>query len=214
MAGPGLFGWRQMTSTAVLLVLVVIALLVTIIVFDVFTLGSKGRLNALRQWQTLIGTMLGFVTGAGVLAISSAIQDETQLRRNQEALVQVGHALRVEAKDLDGVLARAQLLRETLMPSDPNKPAGCSGPVNELVDAFQRETPIYTAAVPNFIEVGEPNLALFVSFYASFEELARAAKQYSDAGCPVVAKETVALFYGRIDAARADFASIAAIYKR
>ncbi|KQV08701.1 hypothetical protein [Devosia sp. Root105] len=202
-----------MTSTAVLLVLVVIALLVAIIIFDVFTLGTKGRLNALRQWQTLIGTMLGFVTGAGVLAISSAIQDETQVRRNQEALVQVGNALRVEARDLDGVLARAQLLRDTLMPSDPNKPAGCSGTVNELVDAFQRETPIYTAAVPQFIAVGEPNLALFVSFYAGFEELARAAKQYGDNGCPVVAKETVALFYGRIDAARADFARIAAIYK-
>ena len=202
-----------MTSTAVLLVLVVIALLVAIIIFDVFTLGTKGRLNALRQWQTLIGTMLGFVTGAGVLAISSAIQDETHVRRNQEALVQVGNALRVEARDLDGVLARAQLLRDTLMPSDPNKPAGCSGTVNELVDAFQRETPIYTAAVPQFIAVGEPNLALFVSFYAGFEELARAAKQYGDNGCPVVAKETVALFYGRIDAARADFARIAAIYK-
>jgi hypothetical protein len=203
-----------MTSTAVLLVLVVIAILVAVIAFDVFTLGTKGRMNALRQWQVLIGTMLGFVTGAGVLAISSAIQDETQLRRDQEALVQVGNALRVEAKDLDGVLARAQLLRETLMPSDPNKPAGCSGTVNELIDAFQRETPIYTAAVPNFIEVGEPNLALFVSFYASFDELARAAKQYGDDNCPVVSPETVTLFYDRIDAARADFASIAEIYTR
>ncbi|OEO33323.1 hypothetical protein VW23_000045 [Devosia insulae DS-56] len=202
-----------MTSTAVLLVLVVIAVMVAIIIFDVFTLGTKGRLNALRQWQALIGTMLGFVTGAGVLAISSAIQDETQVRRDREALVQVGHALRVEARDLDSVLARAQLLRETLMPSDPNKPAGCSGTVNELVDAFQRETPIYTAAVPNFIEVGEPNLALFVSFYAGFEELARAAKQYADNGCPVVAKETVTLFYSRVDAVRADFATIAEIYK-
>src|SRR5215207_386018 len=115
-----------MTSTAVLLVLVVIAVMVAIIIFDVFTLGTKGRLNALRQWQALIGTMLGFVTGAGVLAISSAIQDETQVRRDREALVQVGNALRVEARDLDSVLARAQLLRETLMPSDPNKPAGCS----------------------------------------------------------------------------------------
>lgn len=202
-----------MTSTAVLLVVVVIALVVAIIAVDVFTLGTKGRLNALKQWQVLIGTMLGFVTGAGVLAISSAIQDETQVRRDREALVQVGNALRVEASDLDGVLARAQMLRDTLMPSDPNKPAGCSGPVNELVDAFQRKTPIYAAAVPNFVEVGEPNLALFVSFYAGFEELARAAKQYSDDGCPVVAKETVALFYGRIDAVRADFEKIAAIYK-
>lgn len=202
-----------MTSTAVLLVLVVIALLVAVIAFDVFTLGTKGRLNALKQWQVLIGTMLGFVTGAGVLAISSAIQDETQVRRDREALVQVGTALKVEASDLDSVLARAQLLRDTLMPSDPHKPAGCSGPVNELVDAFQRETPIYSAAVPNFVRVGEPNLALFVSFYAGFEELARAAKQYGDNGCPVVAKETVALFYGRIEAARADFARIAAIYK-
>lgn len=202
-----------MTSTAVLLVLVVIALLVAVIVFDVFTLGTKGRLNALKQWQVLIGTMLGFVTGAGVLAISSAIQDETQVRRDREALVQVGTALKVEASDLDSVLARAQLLRDTLMPSDPHKPAGCSGPVNELVDAFQRETPIYSAAVPNFVRVGEPNLPLFVSFYAGFEELARAAKQYGDNGCPVVAKETVAMFYGRIEAARADFARIAAIYK-
>ena len=202
-----------MTSTAVLLVLVVIALLVAVIAFDVFTLGTKGRLNALKQWQVLIGTMLGFVTGAGVLAISSAIQDETQVRRDREALGQVGTALKVEASDLDSVLARAQLLRDTLMPSDPHKPAGCSGPVNELVDAFQRETPIYSAAVPNFVRVGEPNLALFVSFYAGFEELARAAKQYGDNGCPVVAKETVALFYGRIEAARADFARIAAIYK-
>jgi len=202
-----------MTSTAVFLVLIVIAILVAVIAFDVFTLGTKGRLNALRQWQVLIGTMLGFVTGAGVLAISSAIQDETQVRRDREALVQVGNALRVEASDLDSVLARAQLLRGTLMPSDPQKPAGCSGVVNELVDAFQRETPIYSAAVPNFVKVGEPNLALFVSFYAGFEELKRAAKQYGDNGCPVVAKETVALFYGRIDAVRADFAKITAIYK-
>ena len=202
-----------MTSTAVLLVSVVIVLLIGVIAFDVFTIGTKSRLNALRQWQGLIGTMLGFVTGAGVLAISSAIQDEVQLKRNQEALVQVGNALRVEAEDLDGVLTRAQLLRDTLMVTDPAKPVGCGGPVNEIIDAFQRETPIYAAAIPNFVEVGEPNLSLFVSFHAGFQELARAAKQYSDDGCPVVANETVALFYERVDAARADFAKIVSIYQ-
>jgi len=202
-----------MTYAAILLVVGVIALLVAIIVFDVFTLGTKGKLSALKQWQTLIGTMLGFVTGAGVLALSTAIQDETRHERNQQALVQVGNALRVEASDLDGVLSRAQSLGPSLMPSDPNKPPGCSGPVNEMIDAFQRETPIYTAAVPNFIEVGEPNLALFVSFYAGFEELARAAKQYADDGCPIVSKDTVGLFYSGIEDTRADFAKIAQSYK-
>jgi hypothetical protein len=52
--------------------------------------------------------------------------------------------------------------------------------------------------------------------FVSLPELgspARAAKQYGDSGCPDVATETVALFYGRIDAVRADFAKIAAIYK-
>lgn len=200
-----------MTSTAVLLVLIVIALLVAVISFDVFTLGTKGRLGALRQWQGLIGTMLGFVTAAGILAISSAIQDEALVRRNNEALQQVGAALWVEATDLDDVLNRTQQLRHAIMVSDTTQ-SGCPGAVNELVDAFQRETPIYAAAVPHFIDVGEPNLSLFVSFYGNFGELARAAKQYSDLGCPVVAEETAELFFSRVEVARAAFEKIALIY--
>jgi len=199
-----------MISTAIAIVALVILSLAMTIFIDVTTEGRLTSLALLRQWQTLIGTMLGFVTGAGILAISSAISDRTEHVRQQEELQRVGEALLVEASTLDEVLQRAEGLRAVLERAKDT----CAPEVLEINASIHHDTPMYDAAVPHFVAVGAPNLSLFVGFYATYGELERNLASYVDRGCPPVGPETEALIFAKLASARTAFRAIAAEYKR
>lgn len=197
-----------MLVISILVVVVVIAAVAVTILFDMLTEKDYRVLVTLRQWQTLVGAILGFVTGAGIIAISTEVQNDSERLREAEQLKRVGEALFTEAKMLDTVLARAELMRAVFSAGNGT----CTSDVLELTHTFQRETPIYDVAIPHFVEVGAENLSLFVNFYGTFGELERDLASYVSASCVAPRPDVETLVFEKIASARKAFTAIAAQY--
>jgi len=199
-----------MIPTAILIVALVIVALSALIVVDIRTGGENPQLGLLRQWQTLIGTMLGFVTGAGILAISTAISAETEQARKADELRRVGEALLVEASTLNEVLKRAEGLQARIDSAN----GSCPSQVLDINASMARDTPMFDAAVPHFVAVGAPNLSLFVGFYATYGELRRNLASYVSHGCPPVSPGTAVSVFEKLASARKAFDVIEAHYRK
>lgn len=198
-----------MISIAITVVALVILALGAMIVIDISTGGRLAALGILRQWQTLIGTMLGFVTGAGILAISTGISDRSDALRRQDELQRVGEALLVEARTLDEVLGRAAGLRAAFETAKRS----CPSELLEINASIHHDKPMYDAAVPHFVAVGAPNLSLFVDFYGTYGEIERNIASFVSRGCPPVGPEAEASVFAKLAAARKAFQAIEAEYR-
>jgi hypothetical protein len=192
----------------IMLVVLIISAVSALILFDVFTDEEYSALVTLRNWQTLVGAILGFVTGAGIIAISTTMQIESDQLREAEQLKRVGEALIIEAETLDSVLGRAEGLRGVI----DGVAGACPSDVLELAHSFQRETPIYDMAIPHFVEVGAANLSLFVSFYGTYGELQRDIASWVSADCIATQPNIKGLFFDKLAAGRKTFAALAAQY--
>ena len=84
--------------------------------------SEKKSMTLLRHWQDLIGTMLGFVTGADILAMSTAIQNDTEQQPKTEELHRVGWALLVEAQTLDNILEQTEGMRALIKAGNGGSP--------------------------------------------------------------------------------------------
>lgn len=67
--------------SAIAVLCVALVGLTTIILFDVNAKGWPNWLGTLRDWQGTIGTVAGFLSAAGALMLSAAIQDNAELAR-------------------------------------------------------------------------------------------------------------------------------------
>jgi hypothetical protein len=77
--------------------------------------SEKKSITLLRDWQDLIGTMLGFVTGAD-------IQNDTEQQPKTEELHRVGWALPVEAQTLDNILEQTEGMRALIKAGNGGSP--------------------------------------------------------------------------------------------
>jgi hypothetical protein len=197
-------------------VALIVAGLVVVILTDIRTDGSVSWIGRLRDWQTMLGTLIGFATAAGILALSTAFQDEATAERNAEATIHAGRALAIEARSMNDVLQRVRQAVTTFHAvsgsAEASNSAGCSGVIQELDNAFVRNTPIYESIAPKLADFGDPNLALFVNFYATHSGIVRDGDFYVSKGCPPTRPEVATQFMKRLDDANDYYQRIAKIY--
>lgn len=200
---------NNMLVISIILVSLIISAVSALILFDIFTDNDYSALVTLRDWQTLVGAILGFITGAGIIAISTEVQNDSERLRETEQLKRVGEALLIEAATLDHVLGRAEGMREIFNAADGK----CPSSVLELAHTFQRDTPIYNVAIPYFVDVGAENLSLFVSFYGTYGELQRDLASWVSADCSAAQPNIKVLYFEKLAAGRKAFAALAAQYR-
>ena len=71
-------------------------------------------LDALKSWQQLIGAVLGFLGAAGVLVLSTAIQEDQTQRRAIDAAHAIGFGLALEVERMAIGLKLGQQIAATI----------------------------------------------------------------------------------------------------
>ena len=177
---------------AVLLIIVVLAAAVFAVGTDVVGRPAGQRLHALKDWQSLIGAVLGFMGAAGVLVLGTAIQDDQTRAAQVEREHAIGYGLALETERLaNGLLSAVSIVN--IIASSPNQDYAltCNNFIATLNDILPRETPVWTAALGNMIAFGDNNLAVFVRFYGLYDELVVDAQRFNRVLCDADGKNQI-----------------------
>lgn len=159
--------------SALAVLCVALAGLSTIILFDVRAKGWPDWVSTLRGWQNTIGTVAGFLSAAGALMLSAAIQNNAELARSERASLAIGQALAYEVERLTGPLQTAYGIAQSIAPDDAALPEVCMNLMRDMSRTMIDETPVYTAVLGETPSFGEYNLALFTRIYAFFHDFRR-----------------------------------------
>jgi hypothetical protein len=164
------------------LVVVVVAGVATIIGLDLSGRPPGQRLGGVKEWQPLLGAVLGFLGAAGVLVASNVIQAEAARGRALQANHAIGMALALEAERLFvGVRGGLSIGGQIDAMADPQAGAVCRSYAATLRRILSPNTPIYSAALGSVGDFGDYNLAVFVRFYAAYQDFLR---DLDDPGLP------------------------------
>jgi hypothetical protein len=176
--GPGL-----LTYAAVALLIGVVASVGAVLGADTRRQPGGHVLDTLRQWQGLLGSMLGFLSAAGVLVLGQAIQTyQAQTKADQTAHA-IGYGLAIEAERLASGLATGASMGRSATFVGVDLTHECQSYTDFAARALPAETPVYTAVLGNMAEFGDENLAMFVRFYAFYDDLRRELADMRSADC-------------------------------
>jgi hypothetical protein len=192
-------------AAAILLILVVLAASVFAVGSDVFRRPAGERLHALKDWQGLIGAVLGFMGAAGVLVLGTAIEGEQERQRAAAEEHAIGYGLALEAERIANGLATV-LGIVNLIQSDPDQDyqRTCDNFITTMTDVLDRETPVYDAALDDMIAFGDNNLSLFVRFFSLHGEIVQDLGRFDRKWCELDPQTQIADF-GRRAALDLDF---------
>lgn len=145
--------------------------LTAIIVLDVRAKGWSRWISTLHDWQGTLGTVAGFLSAAGALMLSTAIQSNAEVARSERAAMSIGLALAYEVERMVGPLQTAySIVRDVDLDSDTVIDA-CQSVYTYLADYTIDDTPVYDASLAQTLDFGDYNLALFTRFYAFYHDL-------------------------------------------
>jgi hypothetical protein len=169
---------------AAVLIFAVLAALVLLLYLDLRHTDRANWLSELKQWQGLIGSVLGFLGAAGVLVLSNAIEAEEADARAARVAEAIGYGLALEAEKLSIGLATGRTIGEMItLEDDPNLAGTCLSYRQTLQRVLSPETPVYHAVLGNMVDFGDENLGVFVRFFSFYTELLRGLAQVDEAAC-------------------------------
>src|SRR3569833_2707464 len=154
----------------VALLIFVVAAIAAHLALDLQRTEHRHWLDALKTWQQLIGSVLGFLGAAGVLVLSTAISQETDQIKAANSAHAIGLGLAYEVQALGVGLKAAQAVGQYDL-TLPNPGEKCIGYAQTLLDVMVTNTPGYAAVLPRMVDFGDANLHDFVTFYALFSFL-------------------------------------------
>jgi hypothetical protein len=169
--------------SAIAVLCLALAGLTTIILFDVRAKGWPNWLSTLRDWQSTLGTVAGFLSAAGALMLSSAIQSNAEAERADRAAAAIGQALAYEVERMVGPLQTAYSIATTISPADAALPHVCTNLMRDMLQTLVDATPVYDAVLGQTPDFGDYNLALFTRTYAYFHDFRREIGTDADARC-------------------------------
>jgi hypothetical protein len=175
------------------LALVVFVLVATVGVLG-WDFGSRPpgqRLSSVREWQTLIGAVLGFLGAAGVLVFSATLERDQEAYRSDREARAIGLGLAIEAErltlDLQG--GRYMITNMTFEGADGSRQ--CAILFEELARLLDSETPVYDAVLPRMVDFGDDNLQSFVRFYGVYRDINSLVRNHRPDDCSeALAKNT------------------------
>ena len=185
-------------AAAILIALVLAAAIFTV-GSDVFRRPGGERLDALREWQGLIGAVLGFMGAAGVLVLGTAIEGDQERQRVAEREQAIGYGLALEAEGMANGLASI-LGIVNLIKADPGQDdqRTCDNFITTMIAVLDRETPVYDSALNDMMAFGDDNLALFVRFFGLYGEIVRDLRQFDRTWCELDPATQIADFERRV----------------
>lgn len=198
---------------AIALIVVVVFAIVGLLTLDLRRTDHAHWLDALKTWQGLIGSVLGFLGAAGVLVLSTSIQSDAEVRRATAASHAIGLGLAYEVQAMGvGLRAAQQVGHKDLAAADPG--STCLGYAQTLQQALITTTPVYSAVLPRMVDFGDENLHAFVTFHSLYANLLRTVPDVIDHDCTDAATAPVFLAWlvGQVDQIMLYYGEIAANY--
>ena len=164
--------------------------LTAVIVTDVHQQGWGNWLGVLREWQSTLGTVMGFVGGAGVLILGTALDRQAEADREDHAAHAIGQALAYEAERMAGALELGRQFAAGIDMTDPVRVSQACGSMARAVhEQMQERTPVFDASVQRLVDFGDQNLSNFVRFYAFYADLRQTLANVDEATCSGISGE-------------------------
>jgi len=147
--------------------------LVMLIASDVWANGWRSWVRTINSWQGTLGTVAGFLSASGVLMLSTAIQQDSEIQRANAKANAIGLAL---AYEVERMIAPLQYTYHTATGVDRTSEDlvdHCVLLVSALHESMIDTTPVYNAVLGNTLDFGAFNLALFTRFYSFYVDFRR-----------------------------------------
>jgi hypothetical protein len=200
---------------AIALVAAVVASLLVLLYLDLRPYARGQWVERLRDWQSLIGAVLGFLGAGGVLVLGLAVEAEQEQRRALQAAHSIGFGLALEVERLAVGLRVGRDIGATIDFSVDNAgqlPATCYYFSQAVQRVLAPGTPVYDAVLPRMVDFGDANLGVFVRFYSFYADFARALQQVDQAACNDAAEDEIRYIISQIDGGLGFYEIIAKAY--
>jgi hypothetical protein len=200
---------------ALALLIIVVAVLLSLLALDLGRRENRHWLDAVKSWQQLIGSTLGFLGAAGVLVLSTAIQSNNDQVKAAKTAYTIGYGLAQEVQTLGlGLRAAQQIGHKDLALPDPG--SVCTGYLEALKqNLVSTRPPVFDAVLPRLVDFGYEDLAAFVTFYALYAEMLRIVadvESHGSCGYPETAPVFMQYMVSKIDALMLSYQDIANRY--
>ena len=199
---------------AIVLIVVVLAAAVFAVGSDLFRRPAGERLSGLKDWQGLIGAVLGFMGAAGVLVLSTQFDADQARQQSVEKAHTIGLALAYEAESLSNGLAGMVAIINIIeaQPPDQDWAYACTEFVKVLAKTVAGEKPVWTAALGEMVAFGDENLQLFVRYHLYYDELVGLATEPDPRLCQRDGKNEIGRYRERLESTIGLYRDIAAVY--
>jgi len=203
----------MLVAGALALLIFVVVAIGALLALDLRRTEHRHWLDALKTWQQLIGSVLGFLGAAGVLVLSTAISQDVDRTKAIASAHAIGLGLAYEVQAM-GVGLKAALAVGQYDLTLANAGEKCAGYVQTLQDVMVTSTPVYDAVLPRMVDFGDTNLHDFVTFYALYTNLLRSLPTVIAKDCPDAehAGDWMAFMVGQVEHIMSYYASIADTY--
>ena len=202
----------MIVAGALALLIFVVAAIGALLALDLGRTDHGHWLDALKSWQQLIGAVLGFLGAAGVLVLSTAIQQDLDVRKRGDEAHAIGLGMALEVERMAIGLKLGQQIGAMIDFTDPQLAQTC---VN-FSDAMQRglspATPVYNAVLPQMVSFGDANLGIFVRFYSFYADFVRGLKEVNQAACGAAAADEIRFVMSQINGGMGYYEIIARNY--
>lgn len=164
--------------------------LTAVVMIDIRAQGWGNWLAVLREWQSTLGTVMGFVGGAAVLVLGTALDRQAEQDRADRAAYAIGQALAYEAERMTGALELGRQLGAGIDMTDPVRVSQAYRTMAEAVsEQMPEQTPVFDASIQRLVDFGDRNLSNFVRFYSFYADLRQTLARVDDQTCEGVAGE-------------------------
>ena len=197
---------------ALALLIFVVAAIGALLAVDLGRTEHRHWLDAFKSWQQLIGAVLGFLGAAGVLVLSTAIQQDSDMRKSAAAAHEIGLGLAYEVESMGIGLKTGQAIGTMIDLASPTIQPTCVSYATTMQRVLEPSTPVYTAVLPRMVDFGDANLELFVRFYAIYASFLRELPDEISEGCAAAPVEETRYMIGQVGHAMDLYAIIARNY--
>jgi hypothetical protein len=203
----------MLLTAAVVLIFVVLGGAASLVILDMEGRPGGEWFRAVKEWQPLTGSVLGFLGAAGVLVLSNEIQSNQRAAELARAANAIGYGLALEGEQLSGPLTTGLdiiALIEAEAPSDYTKV--CTEYLATLQRSLIGKTIVYDAVLPRLVDFGDQNLAVFVRFYGLYGDLLQEIQGFDTRQCTLNGESEIQYLKTKLEAIRNVYAMIASTY--
>lgn len=169
--------------SAIAFLVLALAGLSLVILLDVRHRGWSSWLSTFHTWQGTLGTVAGFLSAAGALMLSTAIQNQAELDRARRASLAIGQALAYEVERMTGPLQTSYMIARGIDTEAGDVVDQCKALLSGMLARLVDETPVYDTVLAQTLDFGDYNLALFTRVYAYFHDFRRELAFEPDLRC-------------------------------